>query len=104
VIGERKRRWVSPLLVGLAAACLFFGFWAFVYHGYEEDAGTGRVYSWPYGAALFAAALLLITLAIRWKHPGLHAGRLAQIVLALVALLVLAALGSLDAGGNSFEF
>ena len=47
---------------------------------------------------------VLIVLMIRRSRPNLTTARLGLIVVALALLLLLAALGSLDAGGNSFEF
>jgi hypothetical protein len=95
------KSWVSA---GVAVLCLFFGFWAFVYEGYTEDAGSEPVRSWPYGAVLYGVAGLLILAIIRRERPGLSGGTLALIGLGVIALLVLGALGSLDAGGHSFEF
>jgi peptidoglycan/LPS O-acetylase OafA/YrhL len=95
------RSWLTAVVVAL---CLFFGFWAFVYEGYTEDAGSQPVRSWPYGAVLYGLAGLLILTIIRRERSDLSTGALAVIGLGLVAFLALAALGSLDAGGHSFEF
>lgn len=95
------RSWLTAVAVAL---CLFFGFWAFVYEGYMEDAGSQPVRSWPYGAVLYGLAGLLILTIIRRARSDLSTGALILIGLGLVALLALAALGSLDAGGDSFEF
>jgi peptidoglycan/LPS O-acetylase OafA/YrhL len=104
-VHDRKIRAWSLWLLGLAVAlCLFFGFWAFAYQGYTEDYGSPPVQSWPYGAGLFVAAGALIILMIRRARPDLRGTRLRLIGVVLALLLMLAALGSLDAGGNSFEF
>jgi ABC-type transporter Mla subunit MlaD len=101
---KKARPWLT-LLLGLAVAlCLFVGFWSFAYQGYTEDYGSTPVQSWPYGAALFGFAGVLIMLMVRRARPDLSAARLGLIGVILVLLLFLAALGSLDAGGNSFEF
>ena len=84
--------------------CLFLGFWAFAYHGYTEDAGSEPVQSWPYGAGLFLAAGLAAATMIRARWPALSGLQLLGIAFLLLALLGVAALGALDAGGNSFEF
>jgi hypothetical protein len=98
------RAWVSWLLGLAVALCVFFGFWAFVYQGYTEDSGSPPVQSWLYGAGLFAAADVLIILMIRRARPDLSGTRLGLIGVVLALLLLFAALGSLDAGGHSFEF
>jgi hypothetical protein len=95
------RSWLTAVVVAL---CLFFGFWAFVYEGYTEDAGSDPVGSWPYGAVLYGLAGLLILTIIRRERSDLSIGALTLIGLGLTALLGLAALLSLDAGGHSFEF
>lgn len=95
---------VSWLLLSAVGICLFLGFWAFVYQGYTEDAGSRPVQSWPYGAALFAVAGALIMLVIRRARPDLNRGSFILVSGGVIALLVLGALGSLDAGGHSFEF
>ena len=100
----KKRASVTWLLGIAVAACLFVGFWAFSYQGYREDFGSQPIQSWPYGAGLFAGAGVLIVLMIRRSRPNLTTARLGLIVVALALLVLLAALGSLDAGGNSFEF
>jgi peptidoglycan/LPS O-acetylase OafA/YrhL len=100
----KNSAWVT-WLAGLAiAVCLFFGFWAFVYQGYTEDSGSRPIQSWPYGAALYGAAGVLIFLMIRRARPDLSGKSLWQIGLVLALMLALAALASLDAGGHSFEF
>lgn len=91
------------LLLGVALS-LFLGFWAFAYQGYTEDAGSRPVESWPYGAALFAIGGALIVLMIRRARPDLDRASLVFVSGVVAVLLVLAALGSLDAGGHSFEF
>jgi peptidoglycan/LPS O-acetylase OafA/YrhL len=99
-----KPAWVTCLLLACVALCLFLGFWAFAYQGYTEDAGSAPIQSWPYGAALFAAAGALIVLTIRRARPDLSGGSLLRFTALVIGLLVLAALASLDAGGHSFEF
>ena len=84
--------------------CLFLGFWAFVYQGFTEDAGLRPIQSWPFGAALYAIAGALIVTLIRRARPELDRHSLVLISCAVFVLLVFAALGSLDAGGHSFEF
>jgi len=80
------------------------GFWAFVYQGYTEDSGSDPLQSWPVGGGLFLAAGVSAFLMIRARWPDLTPVQLLGIAVLLVAALVLAALGSLDAGGHSFEF
>lgn len=84
--------------------CLFVGFWAFAYQGYTEDAGSEPVDSWPYGAALYLVAGAIALVMIRRRWPELSGFRLLGVSVAVVTVLVIAAMGSLDAGGNSFEF
>lgn len=86
------------------AICLFLGFWAFVYQGYTEDAGTRPIQSWPVGAVLYAVAGVLTVRLIRRGRPDWSDRSRAVACVAVLALLVLAALGALDAGGHSFEF
>jgi peptidoglycan/LPS O-acetylase OafA/YrhL len=100
----KKRAWVTWILGLAIALCLFLGFWAFVYEGYTEDSGSPPIQSWPYGGGLFAAAGVLIILMIGRARPDLSGTRLGLIGVLLALLLIFAALGSLDAGGNSFEF
>jgi hypothetical protein len=83
---------------------VFLGFWAFVYQGYTEDAGSEPVNSWPYGAAFYTAAAVLIFTMIRRRWPQLSGGQLILLAFGLVLVGTLAALLSLDAGGHSFEF
>ena len=91
--------------MGLAIAlCLFFGFWGLAYQGYTEDSGSPPIQAWPFGDGLFAAAGVLIILMIRRARPDLSGTRLGMIGVLLAVLLIFAALGSLDAGGHSFEF
>jgi hypothetical protein len=104
VRSAKKRTWVTWLSGFAIALCLFFGFWAFVYQGYTEDAGSRPIQSWPYGAGLYGAAGVLIFLMIRRARPDLSGSSLGLIGVVLAVLLVFAALGSLDAGGHSFEF
>ena|SRR5687767_10554110 len=91
-------------LLTAISICLFLGFWAFVYQGYTEDAGSEPVQSWPYGAALFLAAGCAGMAMIRTRRPAFSTTQLLGIAALLLALLGVAALGALDAGGNSFEF
>jgi hypothetical protein len=100
----RKSAWVVWLAGTATALCLFFGFWAFAAQGYTEDFGSRPVQSWPYGAALYGAAGVLIILMIRRARPDLSRGSIIRIGVGLAGLLFLAALASLDAGGHSFEF
>jgi hypothetical protein len=95
------RSWITT---GVVVVCLFFGFWSFVYEGYTEDAGSEPVSSWPYGAVLYGLAGLLVLTIIRRERRDLSPGALTVIGVVLTGLLALAALGSLDAGGHSFEF
>jgi len=53
------------------AICVFFGFWAFAYQGYQEDAGSKGLETWPYGAAFYTAAVIIILALIRRKRPTL---------------------------------
>jgi succinate-acetate transporter protein len=98
----RSRTQFAVLLA--AAVCLFGGFWAFVAQGYIEDAGSEPLTSWPVGVGFFLIAGFLIFQWVRLTGRPKSARELALIAIALVSLLALAALGSLDAGGNSFEF
>ena len=102
--GKKARAWVTWLLGIAAALCLFLGFWCFAYQGYTEDHGSTPIQSWPFGAALFVFAGALIMLMARRARPDLSTARLGLIGVLLVLLLFFAALGSLDAGGHSFEF
>ena len=86
------------------AVCLFFGFWAFAYQGYQEDAGSKPLETWPYGAAFYTAAVVIILAIIRRKRPTLSGRAFIFTALAVALMGLLAALLSLDAGGNSFEF
>ena len=90
--------------MGVVGLCLFFGFWAFAYEGYTEDAGSQPVRSWPYGAVLYGAAGILSLTIIRREQRDLSVGAITLIGLGLLAFLVLASLLSLDAGGHAFEF
>ena len=101
---HRQRDWLTWLLGLAVALCLWFGFWAFAYQGYTEDSGSSPVQSWPYGAGLYAAAGVLIIIMIRRARPNLSGTSLWRTGGVLALVLVLAALGSLDAGGHSFEF
>jgi hypothetical protein len=93
--------WLSAIGV---VVCLFLGFWAFAYQGYTEDAGSQPANSWPYGAAFYAASAALVFTIIRRRWPRLSAGELILIAVGLILAHGMAALLSLDAGGNSFEF
>jgi peptidoglycan/LPS O-acetylase OafA/YrhL len=86
------------------AVCLFLGFWAFVYQGYTEDAGSEPTQSWPYGVALFLAAGAVAFVQTRSRRPDLTGVRLLGVAVVLLVALAVAALLSLDAGGHSFEF
>lgn len=86
------------------AVCLFFGFWAFAYQGYQEDARSKPLETWPYGAAFYTAAVIIILGMIRRKRPALSSNAFILTALAVALMGLLAALLSLDAGGNSFEF
>jgi peptidoglycan/LPS O-acetylase OafA/YrhL len=101
---REKHTSVSWLLLLGVVLCLFVGFWAFVYQGYTEGSGSSPVQSWPYGVALFAAAGGFIVVIVRRARPDLNAASLLLVVALVITLLVLAALGSLDAGGHDFEF
>jgi cytochrome bd-type quinol oxidase subunit 2 len=94
----------NALSLVATGVCLFFGFWAFVYEGYTEDAGSKPVNSWPYGAALYAIAVVLVLGVIRRTRPEMSPAQVAIVALGLAVIAVFAALGSLDAGGHSFEF
>jgi drug/metabolite transporter (DMT)-like permease len=104
VKSSSNRAWFRWLGGAAVAVSLFLGFWSFAYQGYTEDAGSTPVQSWPYGVVFYAAAGLLLVLMIRRARPGLPPAKLALIAAAVAAVLFVAALGSLDAGGNSFEF
>lgn len=99
---DKRRRTSWP--VGLAAlgvaVGLFFGFWGWVYQGYEEDAGTGEFQTWPLGLGGYAFAWLCALAAIRLARPKMSRVDLAAWGLILAALLVLATFGSLDAGNG----
>ena len=94
----------TMLPVVAIAVCLFFGFWALVYQGYREDAGSEPVETWPYGVGLFLAAGAIAFVLIRSRRPDLTRAGLLGVAAGLLAALALAALLSLDAGGHSFEF
>jgi hypothetical protein len=93
--------WLSAIGV---VVFVFLGFWAFVYQGYTEDAGSEPLTTWPYGAAFYSAAAGLVFTMVRRRWPQLSAGELLLIALSLVLVGVMAALLSLDAGGHSFEY
>lgn len=95
----RERRPVGLLAFGLVV-CLFFGFWGWVYQGYEEDAGTGELQTWPLGLGGYLLAWVHAVLIVRRRWPGLTPVELTVIALNLAALLVLATVGSLDAGNG----
>jgi hypothetical protein len=78
--------------------CLFFGFWGFVYQGYTEDAGSTPLNTWPLGAALYGAAVLIGVWMVRVRWPGTPARRLVLVGLVFVLFALLAAALSLDAG------
>jgi hypothetical protein len=90
-------------VVGIALS-LFLGFWAFVYQGYQEHAGSRPLHTWPYGAVLYGLAVVLIVGLVRRTRPNLSWGDLVVLAVLLTLVAILAALGSLDAGGHSFEF
>ncbi len=77
---------------------LFIGFWAFVYQGYVETAGMTPTRSWPIGAVAFAVAGVVALGAIAVSRPAMRPARLAAVGLAIAAVLVLAAVASLEAG------
>lgn len=97
----RAMTWISAIAVALF---LFVGFWAFAYQGYQEDAGSKPLTTWPYGVAFYAAAAVIIFVMVRRRQPDLSVGGLVLVALAILLVGVLAALLSLDAGGQSFEF
>jgi hypothetical protein len=86
------------------AACLFLGFWAFAYQGYTEDSGSEPFNTWPWGAAFYGTAVLMIFMLVRRQRPAIGSGKVVVVGVILVVVGVLAALLSLDAGGHSFEF
>ena len=88
----------------LIVICLFLGFWAFVYQGYTEDADSPPIQSWPVGAGCFAVAGTATFLLIRTRWRALSSLQLLGVVVLIAAVLLVAALGSMDAGGSSFEF
>ena len=77
---------------------MFFGFWGWVYQGYEEDAGTGETQSWPIGAAGYLVGGLLFVVLIRRMRPGMTAAQTALLAVGVVLFLVAAAALSIDAG------
>jgi hypothetical protein len=91
-------------ILGAAVAlgvCVFFGFWAFVYEGYQEDAGSGTVTSWPWGAVLYGAAVLIGLWIVRLRRPDLSGRQLSWLGLIFALIALLAAFLSLEAGQGS---
>jgi DMSO/TMAO reductase YedYZ heme-binding membrane subunit len=95
----RRTRRIWPLGVAIAA-CLFVGFWGWVYQGYIEDAGMDPVQSWPVGAGGFGAAFLLALRVLCRLRPGMPRRRIVLVAIALAVALVAAAAGSIDAGNG----
>jgi hypothetical protein len=87
------------MLLWLAiVACLFFGFWGWVYQGYEEDAGRGAAQTWPVGAGGYLLGGALFVVLVRRMRPGMTPARTASVGLAVTIFLGLAAVLSIDAG------
>jgi len=82
-------------------ACFFLGFWAFVYEGYREDAGSNPVTTWPLGAVLYAAAVLIALWMVRLRKPDLSGRQLSWLGLLFALIALSAALLSLEAGQGS---
>ena len=97
--GHPERRPVGFVALGIAAG-LFFGFWGWVYQGYEEDAGTGETQSWPLGLGGYTFAWVCALVAHRRARPAATFAEFALVALVLAALLGLATIGALDAGNG----
>ena len=94
-----ERRPVGFVALGIAAG-LFFGFWGWVYQGYEEDAGTGEMQTWPIGLGGYLAAWVFSLIAFGRVRPAASDAELTWFALGLAVLLGLATIGSIVAGNG----
>lgn len=78
---DRKYGWLWWIPI---AYLVVTGYFAFVYQGYREDAGSPPAQTWPLGVVSLPLAAIMAWTALRKRPPGeLH---LALIILAFVAL------------------